>query len=63
MYYRYFGDTQRGVRVNRRPFCAEGASREAVEREGMRILVIVGSDFVENAKRRKGKVSSALYVS
>lgn len=29
----------------------------------MRILVIVGSDFAENAKRRKGKVSLAIYVS
>jgi hypothetical protein len=29
----------------------------------MRILVIVGCDFAENAKRRKGKVSLAIYVS
>ena len=28
----------------------------------MRILVIVGRDFAENAKRRKGKVFSSIYV-
>ena len=49
--------------VNRRTFCAEDFSRERLEREVMRILVIVGCDFVEKTKRRKGKVSLALYVS
>ena len=29
----------------------------------MRILVIVGCDFSENEKRRKGKVFLAIYVS
>ena len=51
------------VLVSRRTFCAEVFSRERMEREVMRILVIVGSDFTENVKRRKGKVSSAIYVS
>ena len=51
------------VRVSRRVFCAEGFSRERLEREAMRILVIVGCDFPENGKGRKGKVSLAIYVS
>jgi len=34
-----------------------------MERIVMRILVIVGSDFPENGKGRKGKVSLAIYVS
>ena len=51
------------VRVSRRVFCAEGFSRERLERKTMRILVIVGCDFPENGKRRKGKVSSAIYVN
>lgn len=46
-------------RVSRRLFCVERSSREGLEREGMRILVIVGCDFSENEKCRKGKVSSA----
>ena len=51
------------VRVNRRGFCAEVFSRERMERKPMRILVIVGSDFLENRKGRKSKVSLAIYVS
>ena len=51
------------VRVSRRLFCTEASSREGVERKGMRILVVVGCDFSENEKRRKGKVSLAIYVS
>ena len=51
------------VLVSRRGFRAEGFSRERLERKLMRILVIVGCDFAENAKRRKGKVSLAIYVS
>jgi hypothetical protein len=51
------------VRVSRRLFCAEASSREGVERKGMRILVVVGCDFSENEKRRKGKVSLAIYFS
>ena len=51
------------VLVSRRLFCAEVFSRERVERKGMRILVIVGCDFSENEKRRKSKVSLAMYVS
>ena len=50
-------------RVNRRLFCTERSSREGPERKGMRILVIVGCDFPENGKCRKGKVSSAIYVN
>ena len=51
------------VRVSRRLSCVEASSREGVEREGMRILMVVGCDFSENEKRRKGKVSLAIYVS
>ena len=51
------------VLVNRRVFCAEIFSRERMEREAMRILVIVGCDCPENGQGRKGKVSSAIYVS
>ena len=61
--YRYFDGTQRGVRVSRRGICAEVFARARMERILTRILVIVGSDFTENVKRRKGKVSSAIYVS
>ena len=51
------------VRVSRRAFCVEASSREGVERKAMRILVVVGCDFPENGKRRKGKVSLAIYFS
>ena len=51
------------VLVSRRGICAEVFTRVRMERILMRILVIVGSDFTENVKRRKGKVSSAIYVS
>ena len=51
------------VLVSRRGFCVEGFSRERLERKLMRILVIVGCDFLENGKRRKSKVSSAILVS
>ena len=51
------------VRVSRRTFCAEGFSRERLEREVMRILVVVGCDIPENGIRRKGKVSLEIYVS
>ena len=48
------------VLVSRRLFCAEASSREGVERKGMMILVVVGCNFSENEKRRKGKVSLAI---
>ena len=51
------------VLVSRRPFCAEVSSREGMEREGLRILVIVGCDSTENVECRKSKVSLAIYVS
>ncbi len=51
------------VLVSRRVFCAEAFLRGRVEREAMRILVIVGCDFPENGKCRKSKVSLAIYVS
>ena len=51
------------VRVSRRGFCAEGFSRERLERKPMRILVIVGSEYPENGYCRKSKVSLAIYVS
>ena len=51
------------VRVSRRTFCAEASLRGGVERKVMRILAIVGSDFLENRKRRKSKVSLAIFVS
>ena len=48
------------VLVSRRLFCVEASSREGVELKGMMILVVVGCDFSENEKRRKGKVSLAI---
>ena len=54
---------QKDKLVSRRSFCAEFSSREGMERKLMRILVIVGSDFPENGKHRKGKVSLAIFVS
>ena len=51
------------VLVSRRVFCVEVFPRGRMEREAMRILVIVGCDFPENGKRRKSKVSLAIYVS
>ena len=51
------------VRVSRRTFCVECSSREGLERKVMRILVIVGCDFPENGKCRKGKVSLAIFIS
>ena len=51
------------VLVSRRLFCAEVFPGGRMERKGMRILVIVGCDFLENRKCRKSKVSSAIYVS
>ena len=51
------------VLVSRRAFCAEAFSRESVEQKAMRILVIVGCDFPENGKGRKGKVSLAISFS
>jgi len=51
------------VLVSRRLFCVEASSREGVERKGMKILVVVGCDFSEKEKRRKGKVSLAIYFS
>jgi len=46
--------------VNRRACCAEVLPRGKMERHAMRILAEVRSDFPENGKRRKSKVSSAL---
>ena len=51
------------VLVSRRTFCAEVFSRERMEREVMRILVIVGSDSDENSECRKSKVSLAIFFS
>ncbi len=53
----------KSVLVSRRAFCAEVFPRGRVEREAMRILVIVGCDFPENGKCRKSKVSLTIYVS
>lgn len=50
-------------RVSRRAFCVEASFKEGVEREAMRILVVVGCDIPENGIRRKGKVSLAIYFS
>ena len=49
--------------VSRRTFCAEDSPRGGLEREVMRILVVVGSDSPENGEYRKSKVSLAIYVS
>ena len=51
------------VLVSRRAFCAEAFARVSVEREAMRILVVVGCDSPENGECRKSKVSLAIYVS
>lgn len=51
------------VLVNRRAFCAEDSPRGGLERKAMRILVVVGSDSIENIECRKSKVSLAIYVS
>lgn len=51
------------VLVSRRSFCKEVFSREGMERKEMRILAIVGSDFPENGKCRKNKVSLAIIFS
>ena len=51
------------VLVSRRAFCAEDSPRGGLEREAMRILVIVGCDSTENVECRKSKVSLAIYVS
>ena len=51
------------VLVSRRGFCVEDFPRGRLERKLMRILVVVGCDFAENAKCRKSKVSLAIYVS
>ena len=55
--------TQKSKLVSRRGFCTEFSSREGLERKPTRILVIVGSDFPENGKHRKGKVSLAIFFS
>ena len=49
--------------VSRRTFCAEDSSRDGLEREVMRILVVVGCESSENEDCRKSKVSLAIYVS
>ena len=51
------------VLVSRRTFCAEDFVKIRLEREVMRILVIVGCDSPENGECRKSKVSLAIYVS
>jgi hypothetical protein len=48
------------VLVGRRGFCAEAFPRGEVERDPMRILVLVRSDCPENGQHRKSKVSLAL---
>ena len=51
------------VLVSRRVFCAEASMRVGVEREAMRILVVVGCDSPENGECRKSKVSLAIFVN
>ena len=51
------------IAVDRRLFCIEVSPRGGMERKGMRILVGVGSNFPENGKCRKSKVSSAISIS
>ena len=48
------------VRVGRRLFCVEVFARASMEREGMRIVVLVRSEQPENGWRRKSKVSLAI---
>lgn len=40
--------TMESVRVGRRAFCAEAFLKERVEREAMRILALVRSNYPEN---------------
>jgi hypothetical protein len=54
-WYRYFRHTHLSVVVNRRTFCAEAFPRGRVEREVMRILAGVGTDFAENREISKGQ--------
>ena len=51
------------VLVSRRVFCAEGFSKERLERKATKILARVGGNFPENGKRRKSKVSLAIFIS
>ena len=51
------------VLVSRRVFCAEGFSKERLERKATKILARVGGNFTENVKCRKSKVFLAIYVS
>ncbi len=60
IYYRYFRDYRKIILVDRRAFCVEVLSKEKMEREALRILVLVRSDCPENGQRRKRKVSLAL---
>jgi hypothetical protein len=48
------------VLISRRLFCVEGFPGGMLEREGMRIVVLVRSDQPENGWRRKSKVSLAI---
>ena len=47
-YYRYSGGIRKNILVDRRTFCVEVLSREKMEREAMRILAEVRSDYPEN---------------
>ena len=49
--------------VDRRPAWAEAFSREEVDRVGMKILVIVGTEQSESLCHRKGKGSLAMQFS
>lgn len=47
-YYRYFRGTRKSVLVDRRAFCTEAFPRGGVEREAMRIVALVRSNYSEN---------------
>ncbi len=47
-YYRYFRGTRKSILVDRRAFCVEVLPRGKMEREVMRILAEVRSNYPEN---------------
>ena len=47
-YYRYFRGARKSVLVGRRTFCAEALLERRVERDVMRIVVLVRSNYPEN---------------
>ena len=49
--------------VGRRPIRTEASSRGGVDLIGMKILVVVGTEWSENLHRRRGKGSLTMQIS